>query len=114
MYLWNGIVLDQLLKRGEANLDNSWILCLTGKEERVDDIICRGQHYREAGCGGRPGVRGRPVWRRPGVWGEGEDEERLRREREKGKRSYGERENGHQVLYSIDVCIALHVHSTIL
>ena len=39
-YLGSGLVLDEFLERREGNLDNMWVLCLTCKQQRVDNIVC--------------------------------------------------------------------------
>ena len=41
-YLGSSLVLDEFLERREGNLDNMWVLCLTCKQQRVDNIVCLG------------------------------------------------------------------------
>lgn len=49
--LGNGLVLNEFLQTGQSNLCDGRVLGLTGKQERVDHIICPCQYWEGRGEG---------------------------------------------------------------
>ena len=47
--LWYGLVLDEFLQTGQSNLCNGRVPGLTGKQERMNNIICPCQNWRGGG-----------------------------------------------------------------